>query len=382
MRKLLVMVSSVVLAESIFFSVLAPVVPHYQHTFGLSTLQVGALVGSYAAGGLIGALPGGLLASRVGVKITVLLGLGLLSSLSVVFGLARSPWLLDLARVGQGVGGALAWAAALTWLVNESPQQRRGELIGIATAAAAAGALLGPVVGAVATIVGTRPTFTGLALLVLALAIWVMHAPDSGRRGDQPLTSLLSLIRRPGVAIGFWLLALPSLMLGVLGVLAPVRLGKLGVSGSAIGAVFLVGAALQVGTSTAVGRWSDRGGRAAPLRASLLLLTAASLVLPLAASDWSLAVFVVLAAAACGAFFAPATALLTDEAEEAGVEQALTFGLLNVAYAPGSLIGAIGGGALATITGDATPYLLVALLCVMTLGVLTRLLPSARPRVF
>lgn len=380
MRRLLLLVCGVVLVETVFFSALAPLLPHYAHALELSKFEAGVLVGSYAAGSFIGALPGGLLASRLGVKVTVLSGLGLLATLSVTFGFAGSLWLLDLARLGQGIGAALSWTGALAWLVTEAPRERRGELIGLATAAAAAGALLGPAVGAAATVVGTRPTFVAIALLTLALGAWTVRVPGPGRGEGQPLRSLLPAIRRPGVATGLWLLALPSLMFGVLGVLAPLRLGRLGLAGSSIGAIFLLAAALEAGASVVVGRWADRSGRSAPLRASLLASVAISLVLPIATTDWSLAAVVVLAATAYAAFFAPAMALLADQAEGAGLEQALGFALLNLAWSPGHLVGSTAGGALAGAVGDTAPYLILALLCTLTLATLKHLPHLEWPR--
>ncbi len=370
----MLLVGGVVLVEAVFFSALAPLLPRYAHMLRLSKFEAGVLVGSYAAGSFIGALPGGLLASRLGAKVTVLGGLLLLSSLSVVFGFARSVWLLDLARLGQGVGAALTWTGALAWLVNEAPRERRGELIGLAVGAAAAGALLGPGVGAIATIVGTRATFSAVAVLGGALAAWAVRVPGPGRGEGQPLRLLLPAIRRPGFAAGLWLLALPSLMFGVLGVLAPLRLGRFGLSGSAIGAIFLLAAALEVAASVVGGRWADRGGRELPLRVSLVASVLACLVLPAGNSNWSLGILVVLAATAFGAFFAPAMALLADQAERAGLEQALGFALLNAAWAPGHLVGSAAGGALAGAAGDATPYLILALLCILTLPTLKHLL--------
>ncbi len=331
------------------------------------------LVGSYAAGGFLGALPGGLLASRLGVRVTLLGGLGLLGALSVVFGFADSIWPLCLARLGQGVGAALAWTGALAWLVAEGPRERRGELLGLTTAAAAGGALLGPAVGAIATVVGTRLTFAAVAVLTAGLAAWTVCMPDPGRGEGQPLSMILPAIRRPGLATGLWLLALPSLMLGVLGVLAPLRLGALGLSGPAIGAIFLLAAAFETFASLVGGRWADRSGRKVPLRASLVASGVACLLLPLGTTVWSQVVLVVAAATAFAAFFAPAMALLADQTERAGLEQALGFALLNAAWAPGHLIGSVAGGALAGAVGDAAPYLTLAVVCLLTLRALKHL---------
>ncbi len=218
-----------------------------------------------------------------------------------------------------------------------------------------------------------------VALLAVALGLWGLRVPGPERGERQPVAHLFAAVRYPPVAAGLWLLALPSLMFGVLGVLAPLRLSHLGVPGSAIGAIFLVTAVFEAGASVIVGRWSDRSGRGAPLRASLLVSAAVSLALPWTGTAWSLATFVALAGTAYAAFFAPAMALLADAAEGAGLEQALGFALLNVAWAPGHMVGSGAGGALADSLGDAAPYLMITLLCLLTLVPLRSLRVLNRP---
>ena len=383
MRGLTVFVSGVVLMETVLFTALSPLLPGYVRVLGLSKFEAGLLVGSYAAGALAGAVPSGLLASRRGAKPTMLLGLVLLAGSSVVFGFVRDAWLLDLTRFVGGVGASLAWTGALIWLVLEAPARRRGELIGFVVAAAAGGAVLGPAVGAIAIAAGTRTTFLALGLIGTVLALTAIWFPGPGGGERQPLSMMIAPLRRPGLRSGLWLIAFASSTFGVLGVLAPIRLDSLGVSGSAIGGIFVIASALEAGMTIVAGRWADRSGRQAPLRASLLVSTGVLLLLPIAMSEWSLAVLVVIVFTACGTIFAPAIALLADEAEHAGLEYAFSFALLNASWAPGLLIGSGGGGALASSLGDTTPYLLLALLCAPTLLVLRHvpkheLLPTRR----
>src|SRR5262249_50189038 len=126
-------------------------------------------------------------------------------------------------------------------------------------------------------------------------------------------------------------------------------------------------AAVDVIASVLFGRWGDRAGPRAPLRACLACSTALLLLFPIVETRWALAVIVGLTVAAAGAFFAPAFALLANESDKRGLHQALGFALLNIAWAPASLIGAVASGATSSSLGGNVAYLVLALMCSCTL---------------
>ena len=186
MRRLFLLVCAVVLVDTAFYAAIVPVLPHYSEELDLSKSAAGILTASYAAGTLVGAIPAGWLASRVGVKPILIFGLCLMSVTSVVFGLASNIVVLDVTRFIQGVAGACSWAAGMAWLVGMAPAERRGELIGSSLSAAIVGMLLGPVIGGMATVVGDVPVFSAVALIGLGLAAWAATMPGvppaEGRR--------------------------------------------------------------------------------------------------------------------------------------------------------------------------------------------------------
>jgi predicted MFS family arabinose efflux permease len=183
---------------------------------------------------------------------------------------------------------------------------------------------------------------------------------------------LLRALRNRRILLGVWFVVLPALFFGTLSVLAPLRLDELGFSALAIGALWLCTAALEATANPLVGRLTDRVGRIGPMTVLALVSAVASAGLPWPGRAAVLAALVVVASMTFGSFWTPAMALLSDEAEARGLEYAYAFALINVAWAPGQAIGAVGGGALAQLTSDTVPYLTLALASLITFAVLWR----------
>lgn len=367
MRRLLALVSAVVFVDTLLFSALTPLLPHFTEVFQLSKAGAGVLTGSYAAGALVAAIPSGWLASRWGAKPTVMVGLAMIATSSIVFGFAENLPTLNVARFGQGVGSALAWTGAFTWLVAEAPRPKRGEFLGIAVGAAVFGGMLGPVLGVIAGHVGTRPAFTGVALGGALLVLWAWKTSAAGPEMRQPMRAMLWAIRDRRVLGGAWFLLLGGLLFGLLAVVGPLDLDALGWDSEGIGAVFLIAAAIEAVVNPALGRWSDRRGRLAPLRLGLIASIVLCLTLPWINDRWVLAVAVVMTAVSFGVLWVPGIALLSDGAEATGLDQALGFALMNLAWTPGNVLGSAGGGAIADATSELVPCIIVAIISGLTL---------------
>jgi MFS family permease len=378
-RRLLLLVGAIVLVDTMFFAALTPLLPHYVDKFDLGKAGAGVLQSMYPAGAFLAGIPSGIGAARLGVKRTVLIGLSLLALTTVAFGLADSVWALDLARFMQGVSSAFSWTGGLAWLVAAADPGRRGALIGSAFGAAIAGALFGPVLGAVASYTGTGPAFGTVAGLALVLAAAAVTTPAAVPERPQPLAMLFGALRARAIQTGVGLTLLPALLFGTLSVLAPLRLSDLGWGAVAVGATFLISAGLEAGWAPVLGRLSDRHGRLAPLRWALVGSALITLLLPWPANAWLLAVFVICAGFAFGSFWTPAMSLVTDAAEERGLDYGYAFALVNVAWAPGQAGGAAIGGGLASATSDAVSYIGLSLICLATFVALSRYGDTAAP---
>jgi MFS family permease len=365
MRRLLLLVSAIVAVDTTFFTALTPLLPHFADKYDLSKAAAGALVATYAAGALLGAVPGGVVTSQFGAKRAVLVGLTLMSLASLGFALAGNVWLLGLARLLQGFGSVFSWAGGLAWIVGAAPRDRRGELLGTAMAAAIFGALMGPVLGVIGGLVGVRTAFLAVSGVGAVLIAWSASTRPAEPE-PQSLREGLRALHGRRIYAGAWLIALPALLFGVLVVLVPLRLNDFGWGTIAIGAVFLATTVLEMALNPLLGRLTDRRGPMQPVRVALLVSIVVSVALAWAGRPLVIVPLVLVAGLAYGAFYTPGLALISDGAEEQGVAKGLAFGLMNGGWAVGAILGPAAGGGLAAVAGDALPYLLMAGVCLAT----------------
>jgi MFS family permease len=371
MRRLLLLVCALVFVDTMLYAALTPLLPHFAHTLHLSKAGAGVLVAAYAAGALVGGLPGGAASARLGPQRAVLVGLTLMGLASLGFAFVHGFWPLFAARFLQGAGSGFTWAGAFAWLLAAAPRERRGEMIGTAMGAAVFGALFGPVVGAAAALVGRDVVFTALAGLAVVLAAWTLRLQSIPPEAPS-IAAMARALRNNVFLAGLALMALPSLLFGVLSTLAPLHLSAAGWGAAAIGAVWLVSAALETVVSPVTGRLLDRRGVLAPIQFALAAGAVVSIGLAVGPRPLAYVPLVIAAGGAYGALFTPAFALIAEGAERSRLAQGMAFGLMNAAWATGALIGPAAGGAVAEMSGDVVPYLVSAGLCAGALAAVRR----------
>ncbi len=209
-----------------------------------------------------------------------------------------------------------------------------------------------------------------MAVVGALLAGWALRTPSAEPEGTSSASELLAALRDGRVAAGIWLIAVPGLLFGTIGVLAPLRLDDLGAGAATIGAAWLGAAALESAVSPIVGRVSDRRGRLFPCLIGLTGGAVLMLLFTWPDRPWQVIVLVLLAAPTIGTMWAPSMALLSDGAEALGIAQGFAFALSNLGWSIGQTAGAALSARLADATSDAVPYVLLSSVCVATLAVL------------
>ena len=104
MRRLLLLVGGIVFVDTMFFAALTPLLPDYADEFNLSKAGAGVLSAAYPIGALVGGIPGGIAAARIGARPTAIAGLLVVAVSTFVFAIGDTIMVLDLARFAENSG--------------------------------------------------------------------------------------------------------------------------------------------------------------------------------------------------------------------------------------------------------------------------------------
>ena len=282
------------------FGIVVPAVPLFALEFGVGATAAGAVVSAFALMRLVSGLAAGRLVDRVGERVALLAGLGVVAVSSALAGLAASfPQLLVLRGIG-GVGSAVFTIAATSLLLRVAQASQRGRTQSVYRGGFLVGGIIGPAFGGAVLGYSVRAPFFlyAFTLLLAALAAGTLLprtepsgpapqvSPGVGEDDGLPLaevpepprtplsTALASPAYRAALAGNF---AAGFSVLGVRSTVVPLLVvDQLDLAVGWIGAAFTVGAIVQGALLLPAGRAVDELGRRPTLVAGGLL-TALSL---------------------------------------------------------------------------------------------------------
>jgi DHA1 family multidrug resistance protein-like MFS transporter len=287
--------AGVAFAVAIGFGIVAPVLPVFAESFGVSRAAAAAVVSVFAAMRLISALGAGRIVDRLGERRILAVGIGVVAVSSALAGLARSyDQLLVLRGVG-GIGSAMFTVSAYSLLLRSAPTEQRGQATGLFTGGFLVGGITGPALGGLISEISLRaPFFIYAATLAVAgsIGLFLLPRPEAL---DVEQTGGSSAVLRDAARSPAYRAALAAQfadswsVLGVRAALVPLFVtdstvhGGLGLSRSWVGIGFGLVAALNALVLLPAGRFADRVGRR-PVLLGGTSLSAAGMTL-LAASN-------------------------------------------------------------------------------------------------
>ncbi|MBC7106459.1 MAG: MFS transporter [Firmicutes bacterium] len=341
-----------VFLDTVGYGIIIPVVPGYAVRLGASPEDVGVIFAAYSVTLLLGSLPAGRVADRYGRRAPVVLGMAGLALATLAFALARSYWTLLLSRLLQGLAAAATWTAGLAMIADMYPE-RQGEKLGLAMTAMGVGSLAGPVLGGgLAHAMGYAAPFYFLgacsALVALAMAFLLTETLPAagGKAGEHRHLSANALWGLTVILVG-------SAVVGVLEPLLPLDMeARFRAHEGLVGLVFGL-STLSMLVAQPVAGWLADGRPVKPLIAAGLFTTALALPwLATARTVWYVAALMGVLGVTLSFVFAPCYPMINRSFGASGnAVSGTAFGMANVSYSLGYVVGPLAGGALAEVWG-------------------------------
>src|SRR5512134_1604230 len=177
------------------YGMVLPVMPFYIEKLGAGGRELGWLMSTYSLMQLICAPLWGILSDRIGRKPVLTMGVLGYAITLLLFGLAKSFWMLFLARTLSGILSSATMPTAMAYIGDQAPEKERSKGMGQLGAAMGIGIVVGPLLGGfLSTDSLSLPFFLGAGLAFVAFLLVVTILPES--RAPQPATTTPARLTR------------------------------------------------------------------------------------------------------------------------------------------------------------------------------------------
>ncbi|MBV9594799.1 MAG: MFS transporter [Actinobacteria bacterium] len=366
------------------FGVVAPAIPLFARHFGVSKAAAGAVLSAFAFARLITAPLVGRVVDRLGERLVLALGIGIVAASSALAGLADSYWQLLVLRGVGGVGSIMFSVASSSLLIRVTPDHLRGRAQGVYAGGFLLGTIAGPALGFVAAWSLRAPFFLYAATLVGAGAIALrglrpseLAAPDLGR---DPTLGVRDAVRLPAyrTALATNLIAQWTVS-GVRTALVPLYVSDVLHRGSGwTYAGFFVVSVVSALLLAPTGHLADSSGRRPVLLVGLVAGAAGLALVPLSPSLATLFGAMALLGVASAALSVAPGAMLGDVLRGRGGTVVATFQMAGDA---GSVVGPVLAGRLADGGGYGAAFGLGAVVTLLPIVAVVRSPETRRDRV-
>lgn len=160
---------------------LIPTLPLFADSFEVSYGLVGLVLASQGIGTLIGDVPAGIMAGRIGQRRSLLVGIATVMLSVLAMSWAQSVFELIIYGLVSGLGLALFNVSRFAYITNTTPNNRRGRAIAIFGGIMRLGTFGGPMAGgAIGLWLGLRAPFVLFAILAaVAVGLVALFAYDT-----------------------------------------------------------------------------------------------------------------------------------------------------------------------------------------------------------
>ncbi|MDA1029442.1 MAG: MFS transporter [Bacteroidetes bacterium] len=251
--------------------IVSPILPRIGEALCIPSEHLGWLITSYAVFLSLFALIIGPISDKYGRRVVLLLGCGSMAIALWLHGVAEGFVSLLVLRAAAGAAGGMLSGAAVSYVGDYFPYERRGWANGWVMSGIAVGQIIGIPLGILlADNFGFKSAFLmfAITMTITTVIVWLyVPQPDVARNtGKLSVGSAIAgyreLLGRPVVVAASATYFLMFFSIGLYVIYFPTWLeDTLFVSGSDIATLFLVGGIANVITGPMAGKLSDRTGR-------------------------------------------------------------------------------------------------------------------------
>jgi MFS family permease len=281
--------TAVAFAVALGFGIVAPAIVLFAKSFAVSDFLAGTVIAVFAGMRFVSAPMAGWLVNRVGERMILASGIGIVAVSSLLAGFSQNFWQLFVLRGAGGVGSAMFTVSAAALLLRVVEPQQRARATGAFQSGFLIGGITGPLFGGVLTAISLRlPFFVYSATLVAAGLIGLVYLSGSRLREreervgtTEPPTPLVVAVRSRAYlaavvnnfATGWGLFGLRMSLLPLFVV------DGLGLGAGWVGAGLFVSTITQASTLLVAGRIADVRGRRPALTTGAAMVTTSFVVL-------------------------------------------------------------------------------------------------------
>ena len=350
---------------------IAPLLPIYATSLGASGFEVGVIFAAFAVVRAATMIPFGSLSDIFGRKFFIVLGMGVYVLASIIYILSRTILQLIFCRILHGIASALVVPAAMAYVADVSPEDRRGEAMGLFNTALFAGIGLGPLLGGILAdkLSFHAPFYMCAFLASIGLVLDTFKLRESRKQGFSGVIGDTKIIK---ISYGFYLLRDKNMLsivfsrivtsVGFSALLAffPLIGFKLGLGMSEVGLLLTVQALALIIFQKKFGKLSDKYGRK-NLMVLGSIIGGVSLTLLTFTKNFLDFLIILVFFGLAGGITAPAySAAIADLSGRERFGEAM--GLFLTAMSIGMALGPIMGGIIADFTSLVNIFYVTALL--------------------
>ena len=354
----------------------APLIPSYISTYGLTDVQGGLVLSIASLGILIASLPASYVTRHVTPRALTLTSMAVLAVAGVGMALAPGYPAIVAARFVFGLGFGILWVSVVAWL-DEAAGEHSARVLAATTAVVGIGAMLGPAyAGAVAHQFGLAAPFVGLSAITLVLlALLALDRSGSGllKEPAPPTRELLRAVGSDPDLITMLMLTVgASVVWMTADLLAPLRLGEAGFNAAQIGITFSIASLAYIGVSALTSHSAERLAKPKVAATATGLLAVCTLLPALVPGVGSTLVFLLGASIATGVMIALTFPFGLMAVGRGRVTVAVMSALCSMVWAISGIVGPALGGLSAQSAGDQVAFGLLATVCVVVTLVIAR----------